>query len=264
MLWTEIKALWRARGLVWVLTKRELSARNAGSIAGMLWLYLPPLMTIAAYYLVFEIVFSMRLGQHAPVQSVGAYLVVGALPWMAFCDAINRSMSSLIDAGGLLQKNPLPPALFPARSVLASAVVFGPLIGLVALAYTPLHRWSPALIALLPLTIMQITLCWSLGYLLALLAAALRDVLAIVGFILSIGIYLSPVLFPVTMFPADWRWILWLNPVAPLIGGYQSVLLTGSWPTWSTWAVTLVWIILTGLLLELVVRRSRDQLVDWL
>ncbi len=264
MLWTEIKALWRARGLVWVLTKRELSARNAGSIAGLLWLYVPPLMTVAAYYLVFEIVFSMRLGQHAPVESVGAYLVVGALPWMAFCDAINRSMTSLIDAGGLLQKNPLPPALFPARSVLASAVVFGPLIGLVALAYSPVHRWTPALAALLPLALLQVALCWSLGYLLALLAAALRDVLAVVGFILSVGIYLSPVLFPVTMFPSDWRWILWLNPVAPLIGGYQSVLLTGSWPALSTWAVTTVWIVLITGLLQTVIKRSRDQLVDWL
>jgi lipopolysaccharide transport system permease protein len=264
MLCSEIKALWRARSLVWVLTKRELSARHAGSVAGMVWLYLPPLMTIAAYYLVFEIVFSMRLGQQAPVQSVGAYLIVGALPWMAFCDAISRSMSSLIDAGGLLQKNPLPPALFPARAVLASAVVFGPLIGLVALAYSPMHRWAPAMIALLPLAALQIVLCWAIGYLLALLAAALRDVLAAVGFILSIGIYLSPVLFPVTMFPPDWRWVLWLNPVAPLIGGYQSVLLTGSWPALSTWTVTLTWIVLTVLLLETVVKRSRDQLVDWL
>ncbi len=264
MLWTEIRALWQARGLVWVLTRRELSARNAGSIAGTLWLYVPPLMTIAAYYLVFEIVFSMRLGQHAPVESVGAYLVVGALPWMAFCDAINRSMSSLIDAGGLLQKNPLPPALFPARSVLASAVVFGPLIGLVTMAYSPMHRWTPALVALLPLALLQMALCWSMGYLLALLAAALRDVLAVVGFMLTVGIYLSPVLFPVTMFPPDWRWILWLNPMAPLIGGYQSVLLTGHWPELSTWAVTVVWIVLTVLLLEAVVKRSRDQLADWL
>jgi lipopolysaccharide transport system permease protein len=264
MLFNEICALWRSRSLVWVLTQRELAARNAGSIAGALWLYLPPLLTVAAYYLVFDIVFSMRLGAQAPVRSVGAYLIAGALPWMAFCDAINRGMGSLIDAGGLLQKNPLPPALFPARSVLASGVVFGPLIAVVTLAYAPLHHWSPALLALLPLAALQLLLCWVLGYLLAILAAALRDILALVGFLLSVGIYLSPVLFPVTLFPENWRWVLWINPMSPLIGGYQSVLLTGDWPALTTWGITLAWIVVTGGLLSLVIRRSREQLVDWL
>ena len=264
MLWNEIKALWLSRGLVWVLAKREIHARHAGSLAGAAWLYLPPLLTVAAYYLVFDIVFSMRLGDQAPVRSAGVYLIVGSLPWMAFCDAITRGMSSLIESGGLLQKNPLPPALFPARSVLASAVVYGPLILLVTLAYSPMHGYAPAILALLPLLFLQLALCWLLAYLLALFAAALRDVLAIVGFILSIGIFVSPVLFPVTMFPENWRWVLWLNPMAPLIGGYQSVLLTGNWPDASTWVVTLVWILLTAALLDKVIKRSRDQLVDWL
>ena len=111
MLWNEIKALWRSRDLVWVLTKREIHARHAGSLAGAVWLYLPPLLTVGAYYLVFDIVFSMRLGDQAPVRSAGIYLIVGSLPWMAFCDAITRGTSSLIDAGGLLQKNPLPPVM---------------------------------------------------------------------------------------------------------------------------------------------------------
>jgi lipopolysaccharide transport system permease protein len=264
MLWNEIKALWRSRDLVWVLTKREIHARHAGSLAGAVWLYLPPLLTVGAYYLVFDIVFSMRLGDQAPVRSAGIYLIVGSLPWMAFCDAITRGTSSLIDAGGLLQKNPLPPALFPARSVLASAVVFGPLILLVALAYSPIHRYTSAILALVPLLLLQLALCWLIGYLLAIFAAALRDVLALVGFILSIGIFVSPVLFPATMFPEDWRWVLWLNPMAPLVGGYQAVLLSGNWPDMSTWVVTLAWITLTAVMLNTVMKRSRDQLVDWL
>ena len=65
-------------------------------------------------------------------------------------------------------------------------------------------------------------------------------------------------------FPENWRWVLWLNPMAPLIGGYQSVLLTGSWPDTSTWVVTLVWILLVAALLAKVIKHSRDQLVDWL
>ena len=137
-MWTllkELRAVWRAKTLVWVLTRREVAARHSGTALGVLWPYLQPLLTVAAYYLVFDVVFSMRLGDGAPTHAVGPFLIVGALPWMAFCDAVSRGMNSLIDAGGLLQKNPLPPVLFTTRAVLASSLIYGPLLLLVALAY---------------------------------------------------------------------------------------------------------------------------------
>ena len=209
----DCRALWQARALVWVLTRREIAARHTGTAAGVLWPYLQPLLTVAAYYLVFDVVFSMRLGEGAPTHAVGTFLIVGALPWMAFCDAVSRGMNSLIEAGGLLQKNPLPPVLFTARAVLA---------------------------------------------------AALRDTVQMVGFLLSVGIYLSPILFPLTLFPENWRWVLWLNPMTALVQGYQHVLLQGAWPPMSVWLVTSGWLVGVAALLNVAVKRSRDQLVDWL
>lgn len=261
---TEAGALWRARALCAVLTRREVTARYAGTALGVAWAYVQPLLTIAAYYLVFDVVFAMRLGEGAPTRAVGAYLIVGMLPWMAFCDAIARGMGSLVEAGSVLQKNALPPMLFPVRAVLASGVVFAPLLLLLVLAYTPQHRFSAALLALPVLLVLQWLLCTLWGAMLAVLAAALRDTMQLVGFALSIGIFLSPVLFPVTLFPAAWRWVLWLNPMTAWVSGYQAVLLQGAWPEWSVWLGCLVWLALGAVLLELVLRRSRDQLVDWL
>ncbi|MDH4448886.1 MAG: ABC transporter permease [Acidovorax sp.] len=263
-LWTECLALWRARALVWVLTQRELAARHSGTAAGVVWPYLQPLLTVAAFYLVFDIVFAMRLGEGAPTHAVGTYLIVGALPWMAFCDAVSRGMGSLLDAGGLLQKNPLPPVLFTARAVLASALIYGPLLALVGLAYAPLHGFAPAVLSMVPLLALQLLLCLLLGYLLAILAAALRDTVQLVGFLLSVGIYLSPILFPITLFPERWRWVLWLNPMTGLVQGYQQVLLQGTWPSAGVWWATIAWIALAAVLLNVAVSRSRDQLVDWL
>ncbi len=263
-LWNELRSVWSARALVWVLTRREVASRHAGTAAGVLWPYLQPLLTVAAYYLVFDVVFAMRLGEGAPTHAVGTFLVVGALPWMAFCDAISRGMNSLIEAGGLLQKNPLPPVLIVMRAVLASVVIYGPLLLMVALAYAPLHRFNLAVLALAPLLALQFLLCLLLGYLLAILAAALRDTVQLVGFLLSVGIYLSPILFPLSLFPENWRWVLWLNPVTALVLGYQQVLLQGAWPPASVWWVGLLWLGGLALALNLVVARSRDQLVDWL
>ena len=260
----ELRSVWTARSLVAVMTRREIAARHAGTAVGVIWPYLQPLLTVAAYYLVFDVVFSMRLGEGAPTHAVGTFLIVGALPWMAFCDAIGRGMSSLLDAGAMLQKNPLPPVLFPVRSVLASSAIFGPLMLLVALCYIPVHHLQWGVMALLPLMTMQLAMTLLLAYATAILAAALRDTVQLVGFTLSVGIYLTPILFPITMFPERWRWVLWLNPMASYVLGYQSILLQGHWPAVSVWTVGGAWIVLLTVIVNVLVRRSRDQLVDWL
>ncbi|WP_326534097.1 ABC transporter permease [Pseudorhodoferax sp.] len=263
-MFADLRALWQSRKLIWVLVRREVAARHAGTAAGVLWPYLQPLLSVAAYYLVFDVVFSMRLGAGAPTHAVGLFLVVGALPWMAFCDAVSRGMSSLIDAGGLLQKNALPPVLFTARAVLASAVIYGPLLLLLTIAYIPLHGFSLALVSLVPLLGLLLVLCLLLGYLLAILAAALRDTVQLVGFLLSVGIYLTPILFPLTMFPAQWRWVLWLNPMTAPVIGFQQLLLQGAWPPVAVWVALLAWIGVLAVALNILIARSRDQLVDWL
>jgi len=114
------------------------------------------------------------------------------------------------------------------------------------------------------LLLAQLCLSLLLGYALAILAAALRDTVQLVGFLLSVGIYLSPILFPLTLFPEQWRWLLWLNPVTALVLGYQSALLQGMWPQWQVWVALLAWMLLLAVVLSILVRGSRDELVDWL
>lgn len=260
----EVAGLWRVRGLLAMMVRRELAARHSGSVLGVAWLYAQPLLTIAVYYLVFDVVFQMRLGENAPTRAVGAYLVVGMVPWMAFGESINRGMASLLDASGLLQKNPLPPVLFPARAVLACAVIYLPLIVVLVAAYSPLHHFGPALL-LLPLLLALAMLAWfMLAYALAILAAALRDVLQVVGFMLAIGVFLSPVLFPPAMFPPSLAWLLWLNPITPVALGMQALLLAGHAPGPSIWIGLLAWCVLLALVLDRLVARSREQLTDWL
>lgn len=262
--WQDWQALGRARGLLWIMTRRELASRYAGSAAGVLWAYLQPLLTVAAYFLVFDVVFAMRMGDNAPTSRVGTYLVVGALPWLAFCESLARGAGSLVDAGGLLQKNALPPVLFVARSVLAGWVVFVPLMALLTLVYLPVSGFGWALLAIPLLLLLQGALALLLAHVLAILAAAVRDTLQLLTFMLSVGIYLSPILFPLSLFPQAWRWVLFANPMTALVLGYQSVLLQGAWPGLTLWAITLGWLLVLALLLNGLIRRSRDQLVDWL
>lgn len=260
----ETLTLWRMRRLLAVLTRRELTARFAGSAGGVFWAWAQPALTIAAYFVVFDLVFAMRMGEHAPTERVGTFLIVGMLAWVAFNDAAQRAMNSLVEAGTLLQKNPLPPALFPARAVLASALVYVPLQLLLVPAYWPLHGGAPALLALAVLIPAQLLLAWLLGYLLAIMMAALRDVGQVVAFFFSVGVFAAPILFPITMFPERWRALLWLNPITAWVLAYQAVLLNGAWPPPQVWGVMAAWLAVVAVLLSVAVARSRDQLVDWL
>ena len=257
-------ALWHARSLCWTLTRREISSRYAGTALGVLWAYAQPLLTMAAYYLVFDVVFAMRLGAGAPTHAVGTYLIAGMLPWMAFSDALTRGMTSLLESASVLQKNALPPMLFPVRAVLASALVYAPLLVLLVFAYAPLHHFAPALVALPALVVLQVVLCMLWGAVLSILTAALRDVMQLVTFALSLGIFLSPVLFPSHLFPQAWRWALWLNPMTAWVSSYQALLLEGTWPPLSHWIGMVAWLMGGALLLQVLLVRSRDQLTDWL
>jgi lipopolysaccharide transport system permease protein len=263
-LFSEMAVLLRYRSLLWVMVRRELAARYAGSAAGMAWAFAQPLLTVAAYYLVFDVVFAMRLGSNAPTDHMGTFLIVGSLPWLAFCEGLSRGANSLVEAGGVLQKNALPPVLFVARSVLASWLVFAPLMVLMTLVYLPVSGLGWAVAAIPFLLLLQGVLVFLLAYLLAILTAALRDTAQVLGFVLSVGIFLSPVLFPLNLFPEAWRWVLFANPMSALVLAYQSVLLKGAWPDGPMWLIGLAWLLVMALLLNVLIRRSRDELVDWL
>ena len=121
-----------------------------------------------------------------------------------------------------------------------------------------------ALLALPLLLLLQGALSLLLAHVLAILAAAVRDTLQVLGFALSVGIFLSPILFPISLFPEDWRWILYANPMTALVLGYQAILLKGDWPDGSVWAIASIWLIGLALVLNGLIKRSRDELVDWL
>lgn len=259
----DVRALWHARALLFMITRRDVLARFAGAFLGWLWSYMQPILTIAVYYVVFDLVLEARFGSDMGNRSVGIYLIVGMIPWMAFVDAVSRGMSSLIESSGIIQKNPLPLVLFPARSVLASAVTYSPLFFLVAIVYS-FKQPTLALIAIPVFMLLLYMLVFLLSYSLAIMAAAFRDVLQIVGFLLSLGVFVSPILFPVTMFPVDIQWLVWLNPITPMVLAMQDILLKGAWPAVTYYLIMLGWILALSGFTSVLISRSREHLADWL
>ena len=255
--------LWRARSLLRALAWRELQSRYAGSVAGWLWAFWQPLLAMAAYVLVFDIVFSLRAGG-AGGHRLGLYLVVGALPWMAFADTLNRGAASLHESAYLLQKSALAPELVVARSVLASAGVYTPLLLLMAICYLPISGLVAPLAWLPLLWLLQWMLTACLAHAAAIVSVAVRDAQQVLSFMTNVGIYLSPVLFPISLFPESWRWLLMANPMTPFVLAYQSILLHGQAPSDLAWWGVLGWLAVVAVVLSILIARSRESLVDWL
>ncbi len=250
--------------LLWLMVQREMRSRYAGSALGALWAYVQPLLTVAIYFLVFDVVFAMRMGEHAPTERVGTYLVVGALPWLGFAEGLSRGASSLVDSAGILQKNALPPDLFVMRSVMASWLAFMPIMVLLAVLYGFITgHWKS--LAIMPLLlVLQLALTYLAAHVLAILTAATRDTTQVLSFALGVGIFLSPVLFPLSLFPEPWQWALYLNPMSSWVMAYQAVMLSGQWPPIQLWLAMVAWLLVLGFLLAWLRRNSHEELVDWL
>lgn len=259
----EIRELNKYHELLFKMVRREIAARNAGTLFGIFWSYFQPLVIVGTYFFIFDYVFKMRLsGEHAKV-SVGSYLVVGTLPWIAFVDYVSRAMNSLIEAGSLLQKNSLPPAVFVLKSVLASAVVYVPITLGVTLLYGDSHHFSISVLGVVPLLLIHLILAIIVGYTLAFIVAAFRDMQQIVGFVFSLGIFAAPILFELQQYPEGMRWLLWLNPMTPFVLSFQSILLHGMPPDWLSILVIFAWLVVFGFVLNLILPRGKENLVDW-
>lgn len=231
---------------------------------GLAWLYLQPLGMLAAYFLLFDVVFGMRLGEEAGATRMGVYLVVGMSVWLAFSDNVVRGQASIVESGGLLQKSALPLALFPARATLASVLVFAPFFLFLLIWAFVRNGPVPALVALPLVFALQTVFFFFLVYLLALLVAAMRDAQQVVIFGLSVGMFCSPVLYPVSFVPEAFRWLLWLNPMTPFVLAWQELVLSGQLPASQLWMAMVAWVSIAAAFLTMFLKRAREQVVDWL
>ena len=258
--------LWQGRHLLWNLVLRQLRSNYAGTAGGGWWLLVRPVLMVLAYYFVFDRVLAVRLNLDvAGTETYALYLLSGLIPWLAWSDGVVQGSASLVHSADLLRKTRLPVELIPARSVLASAVAFLPVTLVVALAGMWLGESGPQALLWLPAwALIQVAMAYFLALSLAVLTAALRDIGNLVQTLFGMLIFFAPILFPLERVPEAMRPLLWLNPFTALANGYHAILLRGQVPAWPDLLGALAWLLLLMTAASVLLRRSREQLVDWL
>lgn len=213
------RELWNSRELLGFLIWRDIKVRYKQAVLGVLWAILQPLLTMFIFTIIF--------GQFAKVPSDGipyaAFVFAGLLPWTFFSNSISQASQSLVNQQSLLTKIYLPRILIPAASIGGALVDLGIsfVIFAAVLAY---YKLMPGIeILLLPLLLL-ITIAATLGIGMALAAITVtyRDFRFVVPFMIQSWLYISPVIYPVSVLPQKWHWLLAINPMSGLIEGYRS------------------------------------------
>ena len=231
------RSLWRNRKLIRSMVRRDILARYRGSFGGALWTFLNPLLLMATYAFLFGVVLKQRFGADTTGLGYVLYFLAGMLPWLAFSEAVGRAPYVIVEHRNFVKKLVFPLETLPANLVISGAVTeaSGLLIfvaGLLAVrhAIPGAVVWLPALIV--PQLLLTAGLCWFL----AALGIFLRDLGAIMGFVLTLWFFLTPICYDQASWssvPPGVVKILSANPMYILVRGYRAVFLENRAPEFS-------------------------------
>src|SRR5713101_5290603 len=207
------RPLWQLPGradLVVSLAKRELAARYKGSVLGILWALLTPIVMIAIFTIIFAGIFKAKFGVSNSSWDYALYLFCGLLPWNAFQESVQLSSTTIVGHANLVKRVVFPLETLPVSQSLAA--VANQMFGTVALlaAALILRRELHPTILLFP-------------------------VLLIPQFIATLGaawLYLTPIIYPESMVPPRYQSLVNLNPFTPLVRSYRRIILEGTMPDW--------------------------------
>lgn len=243
-----LQLLWRNRGLIRSMVRRDIHGRYRGSFAGLFWTVLNPLLLMATYFFVFGVVLQTRFAGDPSRSGFVLYFLCGILPWVAFSEAAARAPFVVLEQKNLVKKLVFPLEILPANISLAALVtelfalgVF--LIGLFAArgGVPATALWLPAL--LVPQLLFTMGLCWFL----AALGVYVRDLGQVMGFLLTLWFFLTPICYPVESLPAWSIAALSYNPVFMLVTAYREIFLEPRAPSWGPLGV--FWLISAAMFL---------------
>ena len=258
-----LKPVWAYRGFILGSVKREFQSKYRNSLLGAAWNVLNPLAMIVVYTVIFSQVMKARFPGVDSTFAYSIYLCAGVITWGFFAEITGRAQNIFLEHANLLKKLSFPRLCLPTVVMLNAGVNFAILFGLFS-AFLLITGNFPgwAFLALIPLLVIQIAFSIGLGITLGVLNVFFRDVGQLFGVVLQFWFWLTPIVYSRTILPESVRPLMDLNPMAGLVGAYQTVLVNGQWPQWqSLWLVTLLAILLCGLGIRLF-RKHAGEMVD--
>jgi lipopolysaccharide transport system permease protein len=218
----DLKELWAYRELFWVLTVRDIKVRYKQTVLGFAWAIIQPVMMM--------VVFSIFFGGLAKIPSDGVaypvFVYAALLPWTFFQNAVSGSSNSLVGSAHLVSKVYFPRLIIPLSAVGGGLVDFfiSACVLLILMIYYGVSLSLNLLMA--PVLMAGVTLtALGVGTFLSALTVAYRDFRYVIPFMLQFWMFATPVVYPASIVPEQWRWALYINPMAGIVEGFRASFL---------------------------------------
>jgi len=222
------------RNLIYQMTKREVTGRYRGSVMGILWTFINPILMLSVYTFVFSVVFKARWGTGTLSESKSDFAVIlfaGLLVHTLFAEALSRAPSLIIGNANYVKKVVFPLEILSISNLLS--VLFHTFISIIVLLvafaiFNGYLHWTVILmpLVLFPLVIFTLGLSWFLSS----LGVYLRDVGQTISIIVTILMFLSPIFYPISALPKEFQSLIMLNPLTFIIEQSRDVLIWGKMP----------------------------------
>lgn len=260
-----VRRLWALRGLVWQFTRREIEGRYRGSLLGLLWTFVQPLTLLATYTLVFGSVFKARWpeARDGGLHEFALALFCGLIPYNLLAECVQRAPNLVVAVPNYVRKVVFPLEVLPLASL--GSALFHAAASLAVLLAAQLAgglglSWTALLLplVLLPLVFLSLGLAWFL----ASLGVFVRDVGHLVGLLVQVLLFATPIFYPPTALPAPLRPWLALNPLVDVVENLRRVLLWGRLPEWPALGLWLLITLLAMLLGQAWFMKSKRGFAD--
>ena len=232
-------SFWNQRSLIWEMTKRDVVGRYRGSAMGILWSFLNPILMLTVYTFVFNVVLQARWGSEGSSRiEFAIVLFVGMIIHALFAECVNKAPTLILANVNYVKKVVFPLEVLP--WVTMGSALFHTLISVLVLlaAFVLTHAYVNWTVVFLPLLLVPLVLLtMGITWFVASVGVFLRDVGQTTGIITTIMLFLSPVFFPVSALPEEYRALLQVNPLTFMIEQARAVLVWGRLPDWQGLAV---------------------------
>jgi len=265
-LWRPALSLIREHhGLIRSMVRRDLTSRYKGSLMGVMWTIITPAVMITIYTVIFSGIFGAKFGAEGGHLRFAVYLFCGMLPWIAFSDSIQRSTTVLTDNLNLVRRVVFPLEALPTNIVFSA--LMQQLLGTAVLLLGALfmQRTLHLTLLIMPMLLVpQLLMMLGMSWLMASLGVFIRDMAHINQLALQTLMYLTPILYPENLIPPNYRLLIDLNPLAPLIRSYRFILLDGKVPDWPKLSFTFLFAVICFILGYWWFERTKKAFADLL
>lgn len=258
-----LRSLWKYRGFIAGSIRRELRSRYAGSALGALWQILSPLALIAIYAIVFAELMRARLPGVEDRFAYAIFVCSGLLAWNMFSEIVLRSQVMFVENANLLKKASFPrsclPTIVVGSAIANFAVVYSVFLALLAVAGR--FPGPVVILAVVPLVLLAL-LGSSLGVLIGTLHVFFRDAGQVLGVMLQLLFWLTPIVYPLGALPGQYAKLVAWNPITPIVEALQGIFVHRAAPSPEALLLPLGLGVVLGAIAWLAFRQQAPYVVD--